>query len=273
MTTRNPLDTVSRTVLIFPANEDSPRFAFMEFSQEGANHPHGYSSTTALNLRASYGKCINDTRVNPIVVSNQLERSLNGTYIVYFNVNVRLPINRSVARVVGVDPKHPGPKPFYRGDLFVVKKRDWPGQPVNIGGASHRIWLDCPTGMLGIVKKFLKDNVVNRMATLIEDEKMVRKIREEAAKDPLEPYTNPLSLQNWKYPFKDRTDRTITNLEKYRNKQIVREANRDSCTTCGIDDQSDLKVCAGCKAVKYCSRECQKTDWKNHKSQCTQGRA
>ncbi|KAF8878364.1 hypothetical protein CPB84DRAFT_1688354, partial [Gymnopilus junonius] len=50
---------------------------------------------------------------------------------------------------------------------------------------------------------------------------------------------------------------------------IARDARRGNCMTCGKDAQSDLKVCSGCKVAKYCSKQCQKEDWKNHKKECT----
>lgn len=31
----------------------------------------------------------------------------------------------------------------------------------------------------------------------------------------------------------------------------------------------DLKICAKCRFTYYCSRECQKKDWKEHKEDCT----
>ena len=50
------------------------------------------------------------------------------------------------------------------------------------------------------------------------------------------------------------------------------EAEEDSCSTCGIP-QSELKIplkhCAKCKTQLYCSRECQKDDWKFHKKTCS----
>ena len=38
------------------------------------------------------------------------------------------------------------------------------------------------------------------------------------------------------------------------------------CRTCGQID--DLKKCKGCGIVAYCGKECQKKDWKLHKSVC-----
>lgn len=35
-------------------------------------------------------------------------------------------------------------------------------------------------------------------------------------------------------------------------------------------DTKNLKVCSGCKKVKYCCRDCQRADWKNHKNTCQQ---
>ena len=36
------------------------------------------------------------------------------------------------------------------------------------------------------------------------------------------------------------------------------------CKEIGVD----FKMCARCKSVSYCSRECQKSDWKVHKTVC-----
>lgn len=42
-----------------------------------------------------------------------------------------------------------------------------------------------------------------------------------------------------------------------------------SCSTCRKpQSEVTLKNCAKCKSQLYCSRECQKADWKNHKKLC-----
>ncbi len=43
------------------------------------------------------------------------------------------------------------------------------------------------------------------------------------------------------------------------------------CSVCDKSDDSNsktMKTCGRCKAVQYCSRECQKADWKEHKKKC-----
>jgi len=41
---------------------------------------------------------------------------------------------------------------------------------------------------------------------------------------------------------------------------------------CGVFEEQlppkTLKICSRCKAVKYCSRKCQKEHWKYHKHDC-----
>lgn len=45
-----------------------------------------------------------------------------------------------------------------------------------------------------------------------------------------------------------------------------------TCKGCGSKEgknSQELKSCAKCKRAKYCSRECQKSDWKKHKTACS----
>ena len=40
------------------------------------------------------------------------------------------------------------------------------------------------------------------------------------------------------------------------------------CVTCLVDAEKGF-VCSGCKVAVYCSRNCQKSDWRRHKPSCT----
>jgi hypothetical protein len=40
------------------------------------------------------------------------------------------------------------------------------------------------------------------------------------------------------------------------------------CAAAGCASEEASSVCARCEAVRYCSRECQRTDWKTHKPAC-----
>lgn len=55
-----------------------------------------------------------------------------------------------------------------------------------------------------------------------------------------------------------------------RTNELIEALTRaNGCTKCGTkEDANTLKRCTGCKFVKYCNVDCQKADWKNHKSVC-----
>ena len=46
----------------------------------------------------------------------------------------------------------------------------------------------------------------------------------------------------------------------------------DPCATCGVNEPAEGGVkfvqCAGCRRTRYCTRACQKLDWKKHRVQC-----
>ncbi|KAF8204577.1 hypothetical protein BJ912DRAFT_1072320, partial [Pholiota molesta] len=44
--------------------------------------------------------------------------------------------------------------------------------------------------------------------------------------------------------------------------------NSEQCAKCGGPGKPKLLVCTVCKKTQYCSRECQKGDWKAHKKMC-----
>ena len=47
----------------------------------------------------------------------------------------------------------------------------------------------------------------------------------------------------------------------------VTDGTPDSkCSYC--NKSGNVKTCSGCKKTKYCSRVCQKADWKSHKHRC-----
>jgi hypothetical protein len=45
------------------------------------------------------------------------------------------------------------------------------------------------------------------------------------------------------------------------------EAWQNMCSTCGEGNVKTM-LCSGCHNIRYCSKKCQKADWKNHKRMC-----
>ena len=44
--------------------------------------------------------------------------------------------------------------------------------------------------------------------------------------------------------------------------------DRRRCANCDQTFDRALRACARCKVVYYCSRECQRADWRSHKNVC-----
>ena len=68
-----------------------------------------------------------------------------------------------------------------------------------------------------------------------------------------------------------RVERPCTFEEVCRIAEDNADHNQRLCACC-LQLFPNLEYCAGCKKVFYCSRDCQKKDWKQHKSYCKQVR-
>lgn len=133
MTTRDPHVAIDRDIVVYPASGDDPkpRICKMTFNEAGANHPRGLY-TTAIDLRSTYGSQMRLTRFQVLDVENQPDKHAEGEYMFYYNLSPSLPVNAAMALIVGVNPKRPGWRPIWRGDVVVVKTQEWP-DPIKMG--------------------------------------------------------------------------------------------------------------------------------------------
>ena len=50
---------------------------------------------------------------------------------------------------------------------------------------------------------------------------------------------------------------------------VCQQAAERTCAHCGKHgDTQTIRLCTGCKAIRYCSRDCQKGDWSRHNAAC-----
>ena len=64
----------------------------------------------------------------------------------------------------------------------------------------------------------------------------------------------------------------ITDRVKQTHLSTATDDQRSSNVTEGIcsycNGSGNVKTCSGCRKTQYCSRVCQKADWKSHKHRC-----
>ncbi|KAJ6630348.1 hypothetical protein B0H10DRAFT_1984286 [Mycena sp. CBHHK59/15] len=276
---RDPRESIVRNVLLYPADGSEPRITSMTFSVEGSrSNPYGLF-TINVDLRGVYGEGnMHATMSKPWHIVEQPDKNLDGEYDAFHNISPRLPINASMARLVGVDPKKPGPRPMWRGDVVVVKMAEWP-EPLKRGGGAHKDYMDVPPG----AQEFFTSRCIplwynsEEWQNTLEDERKFNEARlktdrEWPAFQKMFPMLSgePSGVDKKK---RNKMARMIDRLKVIETKQVQRQVldNIVACGHCKADGSSianGLRVCGGCRNEKYCSTQCQKLAWKYHKVLC-----
>jgi hypothetical protein len=69
--------------------------------------------------------------------------------------------------------------------------------------------------------------------------------------------------------FNERTGRYAVALDDGKELSLKAECMaKAGCAAAGCASEEASSVCGRCEAVRYCSRSCQRTDWKAHKPVC-----
>ncbi|KDR73348.1 hypothetical protein GALMADRAFT_142456 [Galerina marginata CBS 339.88] len=127
-------DTIFRRVFVYPASGKEPYISSMKFSKAARKVGYGFE-TTVVDLRKIYGQHLLGIRYQLLSIDRKCIQaedwpldSLSRCHI-YFNTDVKLPINKTMARIVGINIKRPGPTPAWRGDVVVAKRDLSPRYP------------------------------------------------------------------------------------------------------------------------------------------------
>ncbi|KAJ7119919.1 hypothetical protein C8R43DRAFT_1152109 [Mycena crocata] len=257
---RGPHEAISHDVLVFPADGSEPRITSMSFNEAGSKaNPYGFYKVN-VDLRGVYGMHnMYATRQKSWHIINQPEKVTEGDYDLFHNMSRKLPINATMARLVGVDPQKPGKRSLWRGDVVVVKMAN---SVVKNGG--HKDYLDVPSQVIELF--------ATRLVPLwyISDEWRDFLQHEQDFNDITLENEQTWSLYQELYPTWG-DSRSGFDKKNYETKQIKRQELQSiiACGLCKAKESSTgpLRVCGGCRNEKYCSPGCQRLAWQEHKSE------
>lgn len=89
---------------------------------------------------------------------------------------------------------------------------------------------------------------------------MVKLVKRMHIKDPDAGYgSTPFAFGKYDFGF-----------NMYHVEMLSCTMRKDECDACGKSFGAALKKCAACNSVRYCSKECQKGHWKEHKHVCAE---
>jgi hypothetical protein len=116
------LETLVRKCIVFPADSSEARIVHM-IARTVTDEDDILSlkmHSRCVDLASTFG---DDYRKTQVMVYNGVPDGIQGTYLFFYNQSPNLPINLSVAHVIGVTPSHLKTKKrlFWRGDVVAMK--------------------------------------------------------------------------------------------------------------------------------------------------------
>ncbi|KAJ6521915.1 hypothetical protein DFH09DRAFT_212165 [Mycena vulgaris] len=189
-------------------------------------------------------------------------------------MNRHLPQNTALSKLLGVDPKRPGKRPMFRGDVAIVTSATMHVLEGLSATYPLRTYMDFPDFKMEFAHDFMRRwyQSAGWADMSFKDEQS----------DELPPgsipldwdWRNPTHIPGFDYDGEDEKERQqkkaskrLVTADNKRQERYERFASR-RCAYCGITELPPRSKCSRCLSAHYCSPECQKAHWKDHKEDC-----
>ncbi|KAJ6495067.1 hypothetical protein C8R45DRAFT_986045 [Mycena sanguinolenta] len=140
---RDPRQSIVRDVLLYPVDGRGPRITQMSFSEFGAKtNPNPALYTLNVDLTSLYGP-ENMPGACAKLWDVDGSESPDEKYVLYHNIGPDLPVNVALARLLKLEPNGLHTRLLWRGDVVIVKRRNWPAS-LAVGNGPHMEYVDIP---------------------------------------------------------------------------------------------------------------------------------